>query len=113
MFFAFDNIVTSRGGFIVRVRREEVVWIGLYSRLFRFLGLGFGLGLNGWVGRFVGLGRSVGVVRSDRNSLVLSLSSLRFLKSALSEVSADSTYKLHSNQEVVLVLDQELEYFPR
>jgi hypothetical protein len=82
MFFAFDNIVTSGGGFIVRVRREEVVWIGLYSGLFRFLGLGFGLGLNGWVGGFVGLGRSVGVGRSDRDSLVLSLSSFRFLESA-------------------------------
>jgi hypothetical protein len=97
MFFAFDNIVTSRGGFIIRVRREEVVWIGL----------------NGWVGRFVGLGRSVGIGRSDRDSLVFSLSSFRFLASALSKLSADSTHELHSDQEVVLVLDQELEYFPR
>jgi hypothetical protein len=82
MFFAFDNIVTSGGGFIVRVRGEEVVWIGLYSGLFRFLGLRFGLGLYGWVGRFVGLGRSVGIGRSDRDSLVFSLSPLRFLESA-------------------------------
>jgi hypothetical protein len=82
MFFAFDNIVPSGGGFIVRVRGEEVVWIGLYSGLFRFLGLGFGLGLNGWVGGFVGLGRSVGIGRSDRDSLVFPLSSFRFLESA-------------------------------
>jgi hypothetical protein len=113
MFFAFDNVVTPRGGFIVRIRGEEVIRIGLYSGLFRFLGLGFGLGLNGRVGRFVGLCRSVGIGRSDRDSLVFSLSSFRFLESALSKVSDDSTYKLHSNQEVVLVLDQELEYFPR
>ena len=88
MFFAFDNIIPPRGGFIVRVRGQEVVRIGLYSGLFRFLGLGFRLGLNGRVGRFVGLdrsvriGRSVGIGRSDRDSLVFSLSSFRFLKSA-------------------------------
>jgi len=75
MFFAFDDIVTSRGGFIVRVRGEEVVWIGLYSGLFRFLGLGFRLRLNGWVGGFVGIGGS------DRGSLVFSLSSFGFLRS--------------------------------
>ena len=75
MFFAFDNVVTSGWGFIIRIRREEVVRIGLYSGLFRFLGLGFGLRLDGWVGGFVGIGRS------DRGSLVLSLSSLRFLES--------------------------------
>jgi len=63
MFFAFDNVVTSSRGFIIRIRREEVVWIGFDSGLFRFLGLGFGLGLYRWVGRFVGLGRSVGFGR--------------------------------------------------
>jgi hypothetical protein len=46
MFFAFDDVIPSRGGFIVRVRGEEVIWIGLDSGLFRFLGLGFGLGLD-------------------------------------------------------------------
>jgi len=87
MFFAFDNVVSSRGGFVVRIGGEEVVWIGLDSGLFRFLGLGFRLGLNGRVGRFVSLGRSVrigrsvGIGRSDRDSLVFSLSSLRFLES--------------------------------
>jgi hypothetical protein len=113
MFFSFDNVISSGRGFIVRVRREEVVWIGLYSGLFRFLGLGLRLGLNRWVGGFVGLAGFVGIGRSDRDSLVFSLSSFRFLESALSKLSADSTHKLHSNQEVVLVLNQELEDFPR
>ena len=90
MFFAFDNVVTSGWGFIIRIRREEIVWIGFDSGLFRFLGLGFGLGLNGWVGRFVGLdrfvglGRFIGIARSDRDSFVFSLSSFGFLGSAQS-----------------------------
>jgi hypothetical protein len=74
VFFAFNNVVASRRGFVIRIGWKEVIRIGLYSGLFRFLRLGFGL--YGWVAR---LGGFIGVGRSDRDSLVLSLSSFGFL----------------------------------